>query len=73
MTEQEAENLQHIYHWFRILGGLQRKGWPCRVLKEGRLNSCLVEFADGFQVVTSRRAVRRKGPEKNDQHSDRLL
>lgn len=26
----------------------------CRVIARGRLNSCLVEFEDGYRVVTSR-------------------
>lgn len=30
------------------------------VLARGKLNSCLVEFADGLRVVTSRYAVRKK-------------
>ena len=37
----------------------------CRVLARGRLNSCLVEFEDGFRVVTSRNyLVRRETQEK---------
>lgn len=35
-----------------------RKGQPCRVLARGALGSILVEFPDGFRVVTSRHAVR---------------
>lgn len=27
---------------------------PCRVLARGKLNTCLVEFEDGYQVTTSR-------------------
>jgi hypothetical protein len=27
---------------------------PCRVLARGKLNTCLVEFEDGYRVVTSR-------------------
>jgi hypothetical protein len=27
---------------------------PCRVLARGKMNSCLVEFEDGYRVVTSR-------------------
>jgi hypothetical protein len=26
----------------------------CQVLARGRLNACLVEFADGYRVITSR-------------------
>jgi len=50
--------MTHIFYWYRILGGLQRKNWPCRILLRGRMNSILVEFADGFKVVTSKHAVR---------------
>jgi hypothetical protein len=27
---------------------------PCRVLARGKLNTCLVEFEDGYRVITSR-------------------
>jgi hypothetical protein len=27
---------------------------PCRVLARGKLNTCLVEFEDGYRVTTSR-------------------
>lgn len=37
-----------------------RKDQPCRVLARGAMNSVLVEFPDGFRVVTSRWAVRRR-------------
>ena len=30
---------------------------PCRVLVRGKMNSCLVEFEDGYKVVTSRNYV----------------
>jgi hypothetical protein len=42
--------------WWRPI---DRKGQRCRVLVRSKMNSCLVEFEDGFQVVTSRNAVRR--------------
>ena len=51
--------MTHIFRWRRELGGLDRHGEPCRVLARGRMNSVLVEFADGWRVVTSRWAVRR--------------
>lgn len=38
----------------------ERKDQACRVLVRGARNSALVEFPDGFQVVTSRWAVRRR-------------
>lgn len=35
-----------------------RWGQPCRVVARGRLNSALIEFADGYRVITSRNFVR---------------
>lgn len=35
-----------------------RKGERCRVLARGRMNSALVEFEDGYRVVTSRNGLR---------------
>jgi len=36
-------------------------GQPCRVLVWGkRMNSCLVEFPDGYRAVTSRNYVRKR-------------
>jgi hypothetical protein len=55
----------HVWFWKTKLP--ERKGQPCRVLVRSRLpnrkgewaaNSILVEFEDGFRVVTSRHAVR---------------
>jgi hypothetical protein len=37
----------------------ERFGERCRVLVRGKMNSALVEFCDGYRVVTSRWAVRR--------------
>jgi hypothetical protein len=50
----------HTWRWRKILG--ERFGQPCRVVCVGKLNSALVEFADGFKVVTSRYAVRKVKP-----------
>lgn len=55
----------YIYSWgprFRVRGMLvlDRKGQRCRLLIRGkRMNSCLVEFEDGYQAVVSRNALRR--------------
>lgn len=49
--------MTHIWRWKKYLP--ERHGQPCRVVVTGALNSALVEFWDGFQVVTSRYAVRR--------------
>ena len=55
----------HIWFWKSRLP--ERKGQPCRVLVRGRMNSILVEFADGYKVVTSRFAVRKqKRPAERD-------
>lgn len=49
--------MTHVWWWRSKLG--DRKGEPCRVLARGTMNSILVEFEDGYRVVTSRYAVRR--------------
>jgi hypothetical protein len=36
-----------------------RKGQRCRVTARGKLNSCCVEFEDGYRMITSRTALRR--------------
>jgi hypothetical protein len=38
---------------------MNRKGQLCRVLVRGKMNSCMVEFEDGYLAVTSRNALRR--------------
>ena len=38
---------------------LDRKGQRCRVLARGKMNSCLIEFQDGYLAITSRNALRR--------------
>jgi len=43
------------YAWNRM----DRKDQRCRVLVRGKMNSCLIEFEDGFRAVTSRNALRR--------------
>lgn len=45
----------YIYRWDRC----GRKGQRCRVLARGTMNSCLLEFEDGWRMVTSRNALRR--------------
>ena len=50
--------MDYLYVWFwrKKLG--DRKDQPCRVLARGRMNSIMVEFEDGYKVITSRFAVR---------------
>lgn len=51
-------DLPYIYRWDRC----GRKGQRCTVTARGKMNSCLVVFADGFSMVTSRNAVKRWKP-----------
>lgn len=56
---EESEEGAMKYYW-RVRTRLpERFGQPCNVLVRGKLNSCLVEFEDGYKVVTSRNYVRR--------------
>jgi hypothetical protein len=55
---------EYIYSWaprFRVPGMpvLDRKGDRCRVIVRGRMNSALIEFADGERHVVSRNALRK--------------
>ena len=45
----------YIYRWNRQ----GRKGQRCEVTARGTMNSCCVRFADGYQMVTSRNALKR--------------
>ena len=47
------------YQWFWKSRLAERKGLPCKVLARGKMNSILVEFEDGYKVVTWRYAVRK--------------
>jgi len=53
-----AGEFDYVWYWKKKLP--ERKGQSCRVLLRGKMNTILVEFADGFKVVTSRYAVRRR-------------
>ncbi|MCY1143793.1 hypothetical protein OWR29_37840 [Actinoplanes sp. Pm04-4] len=44
--------------WFG--DGVDRAGRPCRILVRGTRNSALLEFDDGYQVITSRGGLRRR-------------
>ena len=53
--------LPYIYRWDRQ----GRKGQPCElVIRAKAMNSCLVRFADGYTMVTSRNALARKKENK---------
>lgn len=47
---------RYLYFWHRM----DRKGEICAVLARGAMNSCLVQFEDGFTAITSRNAIRRR-------------
>jgi hypothetical protein len=59
----------YIWFWRQKLGydrgsmprvfDRDRKGERCRVVARGRMNSALIEFEDGYRVVTSRNGLRR--------------
>ena len=57
-----AAEFPYVYRWAMCLGmpvlGGMRKGQLCKLLVRGKRNSCLIEFPDGLQAVTSRNALR---------------
>jgi len=54
MTPSPTDKLQTQYIW-RVKARLpERYRTPCKVLARGKLNTCLVEFEDGYRVTTSR-------------------
>jgi hypothetical protein len=57
MSGSLKPSFDRVWFWRSRLP--ERKGQRCRVLARGKMNSALVEFEDGFQVVTSRYAIRR--------------
>jgi hypothetical protein len=42
----------------------ERYGKLCNILVRGKMNSCLLEFEDGFKVVTSRNFIRKIQPDR---------
>lgn len=57
----------YLYAWNRC----GRKGQACNLLARGTMNSCLLEFEDGFRMVTSRNALRRLTPRPNHDEPDK--
>lgn len=47
--------MPYVYRWNRC----GRKGQACKVTARGAMNSCRVEFADGFVMITSRNAIKK--------------
>lgn len=57
--KREKYMSEHPYVW-RVRARLpERYGTRCRVLVRGKMNSALVQFEDGYKVVTSRNYLRR--------------
>jgi hypothetical protein len=51
----------------------ERKGDSCRIVLHAKsMNTVLVEFEDGYLVVTSRNYVRKRKPVDNDGGQTRL-
>jgi len=48
----------HYFAWKNNEWREQHYRQPCRVLAAGRMNSILIQFADGERAVTSKHAVR---------------
>ena len=48
----------YVFAWGNNPARAKRKGQRCRILCEGRLRSVLIEFEDGFRMVTSQRALK---------------
>ena len=64
--QRDMENKPFNYQWFWRKRLPERKGQYCRVLVRGKMNSALVEFENGFKVITSRFAVRKRKEDEMD-------
>lgn len=54
--------MPYVYRWDRC----GRKGHLCKVTARGTMNSCRVEFEDGFVMITSRNALKKATHREND-------
>lgn len=66
-SAMQSDAYDHVWFWrarplHADLTPHDRKGQRCRVVARGAMNSVLVEFHDGWRVVTSRYAVREVRP-----------
>ena len=66
-TSQSPDRL-YVYRWDRQ----GRKGQVCKVTARGTMNSCRLEFEDGFVMITSRNALKRLGDPYSEPKSDHL-
>ena len=53
---------KYIYHWGNNPKRKEFKGRMCKILASGRMNTVLIEFENGEQATTSRRALRKARP-----------
>lgn len=61
MTIRKKQFMPDYPYYWRVHTRLPtRFGEVCRVLARGKMNSALVEFEDGFKVITSRNYIRRR-------------
>jgi hypothetical protein len=56
--QQDTAHFSYVYFWNRA----GRKGQPCKVTARGKMNSCRVQFEDGFVMITSWNAIRKSRP-----------
>jgi hypothetical protein len=60
-VERATTDRWYVWFWNRM----GRKGQRCRVVCRGKMNSALLEFEDGYRVVTSRSGLRRLSEDGN--------
>lgn len=58
-VEREHAPKPYPYRWAWKKRLPERTGQPCKLLVVGKLNNVLLEFQDGYKVVTDRRGIRR--------------
>ena len=65
-----SSNSSETHYFWRVRTRLpERFHHRCRVLVRGKMNTALVEFDDGYRVVTSRNYYRRWPPPYTDRRS----
>jgi len=64
----EAQDFPYIYRWPQFPS---RSGQHCRIVVCGTMYTCLVEFADGFRMITSVNLLRDGIPKLSSVQSGR--
>jgi hypothetical protein len=57
-----STDLPHVFRWTRD----GRRGQACRVLTHAKDGTCMVEFADGYRMVTYLKSLRRNVKKPGD-------